>query len=261
MGIVKDTVKKIFGMDTRKDVSVNLTPTSDEQERALQQENSTLKAQLARISAEQKKGRDQQKQTDKQLEEIQTLREDESKINKDRYGETISLGKFFQQLMFDKEFRNRLELTDKDDKAIFGGFGDLLITKNRGTFVITDINGNPMVESKSIDGIFYKPQGLDNQLKRGRIALPVDENFNQIIDLEELEMQLVDESNITDDFNPDEQRFYLTREARKKVKNIMLDYIKELNEKNNTIEILELTNNDIKKENMELKRGNTVLKN
>lgn len=261
MGIVKNTIYAILGIDSRKDVGTNLTPDYDEQKKALAQENATLKGQLAMIQIGQKAQAENEKQKDKVSEEIKALREDERKINLERYGETISLGKFFSKFMNDKNFREKLYLTDKNGVSKFGKFGDIQITKNRGTFLITDSNFNPVIESRSIEGLFYKPNSLDNHLEVGRIPLPVDENFNQVVDIEELDMPEVDEVSLMNDFDPDKPRYYLTREARRKVKDLIIEKLKLLNEKSEQIEVLELTNNDLVRQIGEIKRANNILKN
>ena len=46
--------------------------------------------------------------------------------------------------MKDIDFRNNLEITDKDDTIVFNKFGDILISKKTGNMILSDSEGNPL---------------------------------------------------------------------------------------------------------------------
>jgi hypothetical protein len=254
--IYKNPLKWLFNIevDERKSLGINLTPESNEELKAVLQENATLKGQLGRIQIRDKKIREEERKIDKEKKIIKDLKLQEKEINKKRYGETISMGKFFAKYISDKYFRDKLKLMDKDGIECFGKFGDIVITKNRGSFVVLDSEGNPVAESKSIDGIIYKPESLESQLDANRLLLPYDKDRNPVIDFESIEMGELE-------FDPDENRYFMTREAKKKAKDIVIEKIKEIQEKNDRLEVLELSLNDLQRELHDEKRAKNILKN
>src|SRR6185503_5374287 len=99
----------------------------------------------------------------------------------------------------------------------------------------TDINGNVISYGKQLSHVFYKPDSLENQIRRGRILTPYDKDYNIVPDMEEVEIP----EKI---FHQEEQRFYETRILTKKIKAQLIEKDKEIRERTDYAQALEHTN-------------------
>ena len=253
--------------DKRIDVAIPLTQDDVRKHKVLVQELATVKAQLARMKAEQREETEKEKAKDKEQEVIKDLNKQLDEINRSRFGKTISLGKFFlmnfkliekgtgkdkQYDLIPKKDR-KVEITDKDDSEVFGILKDIQVTE-KGHMLITDIYNNPMIYSTKIDGIIYKPESLLNQLKRKRLLIPKDKNYNTIVDIENLEVNDV----VYDD---DTKQFKETIEYKVKVRELLIQKQKIIQDKEAYIERLELAQVNQTREINDLKRSILVAKN
>lgn len=252
MGLI-DLTRSIFGLPPKdkrthfyKEVDESRTP----QEQALRLELATLKAQLSHQSAQKKAETEEEK--DKEIEQkvIKDLKEQERNINKDRIGETVSLRRLLQN---DNLLKN-IDIASYDDKDTFGKFGDILIAKKDGTLIITDENHNPLSRGDEIKDIIFKPDTLANQIKRRRILIPKDSNFNHKIDLENLEVNDVV-------YDSDTKTWMETDKLKGKVKDLLISRDKKRMRDAEYIERLELAQVNQKAKIDELSRAISVYKN
>lgn len=161
------------------------------QNKAMAQELAVLKAQIARIKAFEKKEQEAEKDKDEEQEIIRDLNEQKRKIDLEDTGDTISLVKFILRafkLSINGQIipKIKIELTDKDDNEVFSQLGDIQISSESGNLLLVDMHGNPLIQGDSLDSVIWKPATIGNQLKRNRLALPRDKEFNPVLDVEEM---------------------------------------------------------------------------
>jgi len=154
-----------------------------------QQQIQARDAQLAKIKAQNKEEQEADKTKDYNQEIAERLGKREEDIKSKRFKYTFSLRYLFNKMGFETKptkFGRDIDLTDKDDKVIFGKLGDFIIADN-GYLVISDSNGEILSYGKDLTQIIWKPDALSNYMKRKRIPLAVDEDLNPVPDLEEEE--------------------------------------------------------------------------
>lgn len=204
--------------------------------KALSQQVQARDAQLAQQSAmiSELQG---SKQTDKQakeIEEINRLKEDEKELKKNKFGKSFSLTKFYWAFFRDKKFREKLEICDKDDAEVLGKFGDLLFLDG-GYIAITDIYGNILAYGKQLNHVIYKPDSLGNQIKRGRILIPYDKNYNPSVDLDDIALPEII-------YDKEKKTYRFTKHVTKTAQTLILEKDKQLREAMDYAEQLEKTN-------------------
>ena len=147
-------------------------------------ELSEAKAEIAELKGE---GKEERKR--KKNEKIRDLIEQQNEIELEKIGETLSLNKFFmmiygvdlsknefsQRSAFGKEF----EFSDRDDKTSWG-FGEILLSPEKRLVIATDGEGKTIAQFPSLFSMFYKPESLPNQIRRGRILLNIDEEGHYV---------------------------------------------------------------------------------
>ncbi len=202
------------------------------------QEINSLKGQLSFLSAKERESREEQTDKGDEYELQGRLKEEELEIKKNKYGKTFSFKKFFYILSKNYKIRDKLEIVDKDDAEVFGKFGDFLILEKHG-FAITDSHGNVLSYGRNINHVIYKPSTIENQIKRGRICIPYDKDYNFKIDIEDEEIP-----DILYDTN--EKVFKEATEKKGKVKELLIKREKENNELREYIEVIERENMGLK---------------
>jgi hypothetical protein len=215
------TWKWLWGKEPlQRTVVTPLDITEDVRFKAVLQELATVKGQLGRAFVEKRKEHEEKKEEKKEQEIIKDLNEQKKKINSERFGETISLGKMFLNYFridgAGKIVPKRIiEVTDKDDTEIFGQLGDIQISTKTGYMMITDKHSNVLAMSP-FRGLIYKPESLGNQIRRGRITLLQDKDRNPIVDVENMMVGDV----ILDE---DKKEWQETEELKKKVKDLLIE--------------------------------------
>src|SRR3990167_6969537 len=109
-------------------------------------------------------------------------------------------------------------------------------------------------EEKQVDKEQEIIYDLKKQLKRRRILLPVDKNFNHTPDIENMEMNDIEYDEDTDTYKE-------SMEYKARVKDLIVKYLKELRDKSEYIERLELTQIEQARQINDLKRATLVLRN
>jgi hypothetical protein len=253
VNVIKKTINWIFNKDNRQTIGVPLQSDISHENKALRQENASLKAQIGSMFAEKREEAEQVKEKDQEQEVIKDLKLQQKEISLNRFGDTVSLLRFAYEFVKNKKFRENLELTDKDDTKPFSKLGDILFTQS-GHLLITDVDGNPMSYGKSLSDVIYKPETFGTQLKRGRILLPFDKDFNFVRDFEELEINDVV-------YDEDEEKFRETEEYRAKARELLMRKVNEIREKSNYIQRLEAAQTGMQSEINDQKRALLLYKN
>jgi len=195
MGVIKSVQKAVawtFNIAPEERVRLPLDPgqiKESEHIKALLQQNQGLQAQIAKMKAIEFEKEEAKKAENYQDKIVEKLLDEEKKIKQKRFKHSFSLRYFFNSLGHEKrptKFAKDMDVTDKDDKIIFGKFGDIQIVDN-GYFVIKDDKGKTLSTAQDITQLIWKPDGLVNYMKRRRIPLAIDEDRNPAIDLEEIE--------------------------------------------------------------------------
>ncbi len=156
---------------------------------AQQQQLMARDSQLAIVSAKENEKVQKEKDGDYGQEIIKKLNTQKEEIREKRFKHTFSWRFFLNKCGYESKptkFGKSIDLTDKDDKVIFGKFGDFISTDN-GYIVIKDSEGNIITLGKELSQVIWKPDALVNYMKRARIPLAVDENLRPVQDLEEQE--------------------------------------------------------------------------
>jgi hypothetical protein len=211
-------------------------------------ENETLKAQQGLSNSEKRAEQEKISEKDREQEVIKDLNEQALLINKNRFGDTMSLTKFFGEIAKNRAFKDSIEITDSDDKEIFGKFGDILVSNKDGSLILTDVYGNPISVGHRINDIIFKPETLFNQIRRKRILAPRDKDLNPIPDIANLEINDVSYDEPT-------KTWIDTQEFRDTIRNLLIKRDKIIRAKNEKIEILELTQIEQRKKMEDLQRS------
>lgn len=198
----------------------------------VQARDAQLAQQLALISELQ--GSKQIDKQTKEIEEISRLKEDEKELKKNKFGKSFSLTKFYWAYLRDKKFRDKLEICDKDDAEVLGKFGDLLFLEG-GYLALTDSHGNIMAYGKQLNHVIYKPDSLGNQIRRGRIQIPYDKNYNPSVDLEDIALPEII-------YDKEKKTYRFTKHVTKTAQTLILEKDKQLRETQDYAEQLEKTN-------------------
>ena len=108
----------LFKKDNRKRVYTRIdeeTIKRDEMVRDQQKKIMTLESQLAKRFAKDKERADKEKERDKESEFNKKLNEQAEELKTRKLGKIIKFGKFYKHFFSNKKFRNKLEITDKND--------------------------------------------------------------------------------------------------------------------------------------------------
>lgn len=235
----------LFKNKSQKEIQYPLNPELIRENRivnALKRENETLKAQISELLAERRQEQENEIQEDKDELLRQKLKEDETEIKKTKFGRSASLRKFFA----DKKLLEKTEICDKDDNDVFGKFGDLLILDS-GRLALTDVEGNVLSYGMDLNNVIYKPGTFINQLKRGRILIPYDKDYNPIVDWEEEEINDLK-------YSEEDKMYHETLKAKEKAKNLLIEKDQEIRRLTSELSKVENINIDVTKEYNELKR-------
>ena len=146
-------------------------------------------AQLSKISAKDKLKELKKNQEDLDQDVILDLLNKKNKIDSKKFEGSISFKRIFKMLSHKryKNPNNQIDITDKDDTVVLGKFKDFVIMPN-GYFAIQDANGSILSYGQTLRQVIHKPEGLSNQIKRKRIALPCNSDYEFMPDLEEYPM-------------------------------------------------------------------------
>lgn len=209
-------------------------------------------AELSRVKADQNlKAQDQQESSemDNMAEELQRQ---SSNLKKKRYGGATSLKDIFLSLD-KKNYRNKVEITDKNDKRIFGIFGNICVLNN-GHLGLQDNNGRILAQGPTMRHIIYKPESLGNQMRRKRILMPCDENHIFYPDIEEIELPetIYDEK---------EGKIKWATVRKKPLKQLVQEKDEIIRDSHNYIEKIEQDKVDLVNKNRDLERALRVQKN
>ncbi len=209
----------------------------------------SLTSQLGDYKAQEREDEEEEKDKDIQDELIKKLNKKQEVINNKQVGPTFSWGKFLQKSKKFKKYAS-IDITDKDDENVIGNFEDLIVIGNN--FAITDTEGNIVVSGKTINDIVWKPESLNNHIKRGRIPIPYDSKGDFIADLENLHMPEMIYDQETDKFEE-------AQEFMRPVKEMIKDRDREIMRLQKYTERNELRLTKVTRENNDLKRTNHIL--
>lgn len=143
----------------------------------------SLEAQLSKKDAKERQKKVKQKNIQDDIDLIKELEKKQIEIDKKPFKNSYNIGKLFSKLVKDKKFAKTLEIVDKDDNRVFDIFKTFKILNN-GEIAIQGKSGEIWAHGPTLNHIIFKPETLKNQIKRKRILLPYDKNFNFIPDLE-----------------------------------------------------------------------------
>jgi len=213
-------------------------------------------AQLAKRYAQDREKEEQDSSEEYQKVIAHKLQEQGKKIRSNKFKHTFSLRYFMNKCGTEKKptkFAKAIDVTDKDDSTNFGKFGDILIADN-GYFLLTDVNGVILGMAKDITQLIWKPDGLENYMKRKRIPLAVDSELNSVPDLEEEE-----HPDVMYDQEEDEYRETETR--MRPVKEMLIERDEKLREMHRYTERMEKMNIDKDHKINSLNRALKLLEN
>lgn len=219
----------------------------NEQVKALTQELRGRDAQISKLLAEKKEEEIEESNEEREDKIKQKLIDEERKIKQEKFSGHASLKLLFEK----KRLLKDMEICDKDDTVSFGNMGDLMIGKLG--FVLTDSYGNVLSYGKRIDHVIYKPESLLNQIKRGRILIPFDKDYNPAIDWEELEIA-------EPKYDEKEKVYRETSHLRKKARDLIIEKDKEIRRLNQYLERIENTNIKLQRELDDKSRNTKYLK-
>jgi len=139
-------------------------------------------AQLSKISAKKREKKIKESEKDKRLEKIEELKAQKYEFDKKKFSGAVSLTKVIK-IINDKRYKGKIDITDRNDKVIFGKLKDFLFIN--GYFGIQDTENRVLSYGSNLRQIIYKPESIANQLRRRVIKLPCNEDYIFIPDIEE----------------------------------------------------------------------------
>lgn len=223
----------------------------DETVRELVKQLQSRDAQLSNISAQNREKALRESEVDINQEAIKELIEQKRRIDEKKYLGSFSWKKFWYKYLNDKKFRGELEICDKDDSIIFGKFGDFVVLPD-GRQGITDSEDNLIGYGNTLRHFIWKPESLDNQMKRKRILLSCDKNHLFFPDIEEI---LLPECTYVNG------KIRWAKVSEKPLKQLIIDREKRIAQDSSYIERLEQTKAELVKKNRVLEREITIARN
>jgi len=178
----------------------------------LVKKNQSLEAQLSHISAKKRKDKTEERNLQEDLSLVQELAEEQEKIENERYYGSFDLAKLFRNL---PKKKYHIDISDKDDKVIFDRLKTIRIL-NDGSLAIQGKSEQIWSEGISIRDLIFSPESFKNQIKRKRILMPYDKDFNRSVDLNEIK-----EGEVS--YNPDSDEWNIGEEKRRKVTSMLID--------------------------------------
>ncbi|MHA1867820.1 MAG: hypothetical protein ACTSXD_07115 [Candidatus Heimdallarchaeaceae archaeon] len=166
----------------------------------------SLEAQLSHKSAKERTKKIDERNLQEDLTLIKELELEQKKIEEENYYGSYNLANLFKNL---QKKKYKIDITDSSDKVIFDKLKTIRVLNN-GTLAIQGKSGQIWSEGSNMRDLIFKPESFKNQIRRKRLMMPYDENFNRTIDLNELE-----EGEIS--YNPQENKWNIGEEKRKKV--------------------------------------------
>ncbi len=174
----------------------------------------SLEAQISKRQAQDRLKKVKEIDTNEEIDLIKQLEKKEEELKLKKLKNAFDLSKLFKKLE-NKKFRDRFEIADKDDKAVFDKFKTFLILDN-GNIAIQGKSGEVWADGSTLRQVIHKPESIKNQIRRGRLLLPFDENFKTIPDFENLEMPEMS-------YNEEEDNWNISEERIKKVKEMIME--------------------------------------
>lgn len=208
-------------------------------------------AQLSKISAEENLKKIYQSDKDKQKDKIIELQEQKNDMLNKRYSNVVSLKKILCSLDLRKK-KGSIDITDRNGNVILGKFKDLVILNN-GMMGLKDSKDKILSMGYNIRQVIQKPESLFNQISRGIISIPCNEDYIFIPDIEEIKVP-----ECTYDISSGKIKWAQVRE--KPIKQMIIEREELIRDKNLYIEKLEQDNIDLNRKNNDLKRSLTVYK-
>ncbi len=242
-----------------------VTPLGDVEKdniiKKLAAERQSLKAQIGEYKAQEKEVEEDSKDEQIKEELIKRLNKKQEIIEEKRVGRNFSFGKFYARIFgvdFTKAmkkknyFKESLEITDKDDVEVLGMFKDIL-SLNNGDLGLLDTNKQIIARGKTLSDIIWKPESLNNHMRRGRIPIPYNVDGNFVPDLENMQMPEIVYNEEKDDYDE-------AQEFTRPFKEMIIDREKEIQRLQKLTERGELLITKLTRQNDDLKRTSHVLK-
>lgn len=223
---------------------------SDKEKNAQAKYIQALETQVSKFSAEKRHKQVDEINTQDDLDLIEKLKEEQKRLEKEKYMNSYDLMLLFRKLIKNKNnFANKLEISDKNDVHIFDKFKTIRILKN-GYLAIQGRSGEIWAEGPRIEHIIHKPESLKNQIRRGRILIPYNEDLRFVPDLENYEME---EMSYNPEAENESERWNISEERFKKVKEMIMERDELINQLREDKEKNEQTIADLRRKNQDLK--------
>lgn len=222
MGIKRFLDRLKFKFKRKDRVLTDLDENTIKKEKIIgeqQKKIQSLEAQLSHISAKKRKEKSEERSLQEDLSLINELSEEQEKIDNERYYGSFDLAKLFRNL---PKKKYHIDITDKDDTVVFDRLKTIRIL-NDGSLAIQGKSNNIWSEGISIRDLIFNPESFKNQIKRKRILMPYDKDFNRSVDLNEIM-----EGEVS--YNPDSDEWNIGEEKRRKVTAMLIDRDKIIQE-------------------------------
>ena len=206
----------------------------------------TLEAQLAKKSADEKMAIAEEQKKNVEDDMKAALKEQSLEFKQKKYGRTFDFNKFYEAYFKNKKMMESLEITDKDDTVILGKFGSFRIVGNK--IALYDANKRIVTMGSQLQHVIYKPESLANQIKRGRIAVPLDSEGNYVPDME---LELMPEVS----WNDDDKKFEVSKHIQKPFIKMLVEKEERILGLSDEIQNLESVNIKLSRQLTDLKRA------
>lgn len=222
--------------------------------KAQQQKIMAQESQLAKIYAEKKSKDEKIDEKKKENEFNKKLKEQKEDLDAHRHGKIIRLSKFYKHFLNDRNFRNSIEVRDKNNETVLAQFGDFGIMSG-GKFCILDKDNNLMSYGPTLKHVLYKPDSFENMARDKKFLIPMDKDGNWMEDIEYKEINEPLDDGV---FDPETGRIVRIKWSKVKtgvVKDIIANKMEQIHMLQEDLEMQEGVNAKLKAKIDDLNRA------
>lgn len=206
-------------------------------------------AQLSKISAKESSKKEKQNQEELENEVAVKLSEEENNLNVEKFGKWISWTKAEKEISKNKRFL----VSDKNGESTWSYGGLLFSTK--GYMAVRDAKTKKLLNiSRTLNGLFHKPESLINNFKIGRILLARDKDGDYLDEFDS-EGDIDDfETNISS-FNQETKQLEKTTELKINARKRIIQQDEEIRDLKDKLKTVEFSLNDMRIRYEDVKRA------
>jgi len=255
------TIKDWIFPDKRKKILMHLDESQIKENeiiKAQQQKIASYETYFGQLQAREREKKHEEEQEIINQELVEQANEEAKDLKANKYGKVTSLKKFFTKYIYNKQFRNKLELCDKNGEIVLGKFGDIVLMEG-GNLGILDSDNKIVSYGKTLSQVIYKSDGFENQINRNMILIPCDKDGNWTPDLDYMQME--EPLGVEGKFDDGTGKIIWGKVKKSEVKKIVARLMQENQEVTQELEMQEQNILELKQSFDDLSRRYKLLEN